>query len=642
MSTRASDGGRHGAVVRILPFGVTAEVPVGTTLLDAVGQAGLPIQASCGGRGTCGDCVVRVIEGDYTTTPSAALAGNLAGQGYVLACLTRVAGDLTLDLPHFEEIYVKSTDPIVFSEQDAGGISAVLETRPAVTRLRLAVPAPTLESNRGDISRVFEEIRKVEPAGILRCETGALRSLARALRAENGKIAVTLARGTGVLSILDVRPESWAGGIYGIACDIGTTTVALSLVDLATGQALDTVLGLNRQIKCGEDVISRINYAAKPGGLAELRSLAATTINSLIDKATASAGLSTRDIYLASVTGNTTMLHLFLDLDPGYIREEPYVPTFNVLPYLPVRDTALAINPSARVYCAPVIGSYVGGDIAAGLLATPMLRDSEHVSIFIDVGTNGEMVVGNRDWLVTCACSAGPAFEGGGVRCGMPATAGAIERVKILEDGRLEYSVIGESKPRGLCGSGLVDLLAELLIRGYIDRRGTFKADWAGKRLLDTERGKAFLVEEGGKTFWGHDLVITERDIANLIRTKAAVFSACSLLLKQVGLTFDGIDAVYIAGGFGHHLDTENAVRIGLLPDLARERFRYLGNSSLVGAYFILISETNRQLAEATSSKMTYVELNTEPSYMNEYTGALFLPHTDLGLFPSVKPLIRS
>jgi len=438
-----------------------------------------------------------------------------------------------------------------------------------------------------------------------------------------------------------VRPARSASRIYGISCDIGTTTIALSLVNLETGEPVETVLGLNRQLKCGEDIISRINYAAKPARLEELRNLVVATINSLIEKAIAAHDISTRDIYLASISGNTTMLHLLLGLDPRYIREEPYVPTFNRLPLMRARDIGIKIAPAGRVHCAPAVGSYVGGDITAGLLATPMLRDSERVSIFIDVGTNGELVVGNRDWLMTCACSAGPAFEGGGVRCGMPATQGAIDRISIRDDGGLEYRVIEDTKPRGVCGSGLVDLMAELLIHGYIDRQGRLKTGRAGERLVESDRGKGFLIEKAENTYWGHDLVIAERDIANLIRTKGAVFSACSLLLKQVGLTFDKIDAFYIAGGFGHHLDVENAIRIGLLPDLDRGKFHYLGNSSLLGAYLILISDRNRKMVGEISAKMTYVELNTEPSYMNEYTGALFLPHTDLSLFPSVRPLIK-
>jgi uncharacterized 2Fe-2S/4Fe-4S cluster protein (DUF4445 family) len=261
--------------------------------------------------------------------------------------------------------------------------------------------------------------------------------------------------------------------------------------------------------------------------------------------------------------------------------------------------------------------------------------------LFIDAGTNGELVVGNKDWLVTCACSAGPAFEGSGIKCGMPASEGAIEEIKMLDSGKLEYKVIGGTKPKGICGSGLVDLLAELFIHGYIDRHGKYNEKKAAKKIVETEEGKGFLIEEGKNSFWGKDLIITENDISNLIRSKGAVFSACSLLLKNVGLSFKEIDSFYIAGGFGQHLNVENAVRIGLLPDLERDRFHYLGNSSLLGAYLILLSDKNKDLADEVAQKMTYIELNTEPNYMNQFTGALFLPHTDIKLFPSVKKIFK-
>jgi uncharacterized 2Fe-2S/4Fe-4S cluster protein (DUF4445 family) len=294
------------------------------------------------------------------------------------------------------------------------------------------------------------------------------------------------------------------------------------------------------------------------------------------------------------------------------------------------------MNQEGRITCSPAVGSYVGGDITSGILCTPLIQDSKKVSLFIDAGTNGELVIGNKDWLMTCACSAGPAFEGSGTQCGMPASEGAIEEIRIKDDGELEYKVIGNTKPKGLCGSGLVDLLAELFIHGYIDRRGKFIEKNAGEKIIETDEGKGFLIQEGNNSFWGKDLVLTENDISNLIRTKGAVFSACSILLKNVDLSFDKIDSVYIAGGFGQHLNIENAVRIGLLPDLERARFHYIGNSSLLGAYLILLSDKNKDLANDVAQKMTYIELNTEPSYMNEFTGALFLPHTDINLFPSM------
>jgi len=640
--------------VRFMPFDVSARVRAGTNLLEAVRSAGLPLKTSCGGEGSCGECLVQVVNGraggSYETRPSVALSSELAGKGYILACITTITGDLTVDLPHFEELYIRSVAAFTLSDDEATTLSGSTEVGPVVSRVELQVPPATLEDNYSDLTRLEIELRKATGAERFTAGYPALVRLAAAVRQDNGRVSATLFGAGPVRDVLDLRPARSAGPIHGIACDIGTTTIAVSLVNLETGDVVNTVMGLNRQLKCGEDIISRINYASRPGGLAELRGLVVGTINTLIGKTIdgqavrgpgrSDRGISGEDIIYASVSGNTTMAHLLLGVDPRYIREEPYVPTFNRLPYLRAADLDLAINPEARVYCAPAVGSYVGGDITAGLLATPMLIDSERVSMFIDAGTNGELVVGNRDWLMTCACSAGPAFEGGGVRCGMPATTGAIERVSVTEGGDLEYKVIDDAKPRGVCGSGLVDLLAELLVGGYIDRQGKIKAEAAGERFVELEDGAGFLVERAEMTHWGRELVITERDITNLIRTKGAVFSACSLLLKQVGLTFDKVDAFYIAGGFGHYLNIENSIRIGLLPDLERDRFHYLGNTSLLGAYMILISDENRKMVEDFSKNMTYVELNTEPSYMNEYTGSLFLPHTDLDLFPSIKKLL--
>jgi uncharacterized 2Fe-2S/4Fe-4S cluster protein (DUF4445 family) len=261
--------------------------------------------------------------------------------------------------------------------------------------------------------------------------------------------------------------------------------------------------------------------------------------------------------------------------------------------------------------------------------------------MFIDVGTNGEVVVGNKEWLITCACSAGPAFEGSGIKCGMPASEGAVELVKMRDDGTFDYKVIGGTKPKGLCGSGLIDLLGELFVHGHIDRYGKFKGPKAVQRLRETEEGIGFLVEKADQSFWGKDLIITERDISKLIRTKGAVFSACSLLLKNVGLSYDDIHSFYIGGGFGQNLNIENAIRIGLFPDLPRNKYHYLGNSSLLGAYLILLSKKNKVLVGEIAEKMTYIELNAEPGYMNEYTGSLFLPHTDMDLFPSVKRIFN-
>jgi len=626
--------------VHFLPFETDVHVAPGAFLLDAIKKAGLPFKSSCGGKGTCGECVVQVLNGRGKSRPSAALSDDLAGQGYVLACQTEVTENLTVELPQFQEISIKTLLDAKFIEENKDKISAVFEVKPAVKRVELTVPRPTLEDHAGDLERVRRALLKKTGIKEANWEYSVLRNLAESVRAKDGVIDTVLFKDKQDWTVLDIEPHQAGKRISGLACDIGTTTIALYLADLVTGKILGAASSYNQQLKCGEDIISRINYAAEPARLEELQGLAVSTINHLIAKAVKDARVSPSDIYYGSFAGNTTMTHLFLGIPPRYIREEPYVPTLNEVPQLAARELGLAMNPRARVQCAPAVGSYVGGDITAGLLATPILRDASKISLFIDAGTNGELVVGNKDWLVTCACSAGPAFEGGGMKSGMPASEGAIEALKLEPNGKVLYRVVGGGKPRGLCGSGLVDLMAELFVYGYIDKNGKFNESKLGSRLVLNGNGLGFLVEEGKNCHWGKDLVITERDITNLVRTKGAVYSACSLLLKNVGLTFDRIDAFYIAGGFGQHLDIENAIRIGLLPDLPREKFHYLGNTSLWGAYLILLSEQNGEMVNAIAKKMTYVELNTEPGYMHEYTGALFLPHTEIGLFPTVRKLI--
>jgi uncharacterized 2Fe-2S/4Fe-4S cluster protein (DUF4445 family) len=628
--------------IKILPFDTVHRVPRGKNLLEAISEAGLPLRSTCGGLGICGDCLVRIISGSPRSRTSAVLPPNLVEQGYVLACQTEAESDLVVRLPDFEELSLPRTAEWSAAVPCREGISGESEIRPIWKRFTLTLPTPTLEDNLSDLGRLERALKGLPGMAEVTISLAALRKLAGAARAEQGRMTVDLIKTGTAWTVADARAGEPKARACGLACDIGTTTISCSLVDLEGGEVLGSASGFNRQLKCGEDIISRINYAQRPGRLAELRELVLATINDLIDQALAAAGLSADDIFLASVAGNTTMIHLFLGLEPRYIREEPYTPTVSQVPFFLAEDLNLRLNPGGAVSCAPAVGSYVGGDITAGLLATPLLRSGKKVSLFIDAGTNGEVVIGNKDWLVTCACSAGPAFEGTGTKCGRPAAEGAIEEIRLSGDAGAAYRVIGGGRPKGLCGSGLVDLLAELFVHGFIDRQGKFDEDRVGARLWRSDHQKGFVVEEAEKSYWGKPIVITERDIANLIRSKAAIFSACSLLLKKVGLDFGALDSVFIAGGFGRHLDVENAVRIGLLPDIARDKFEYLGNTSLLGASLILLSDRNRVRVEEVARKMTYIELNAEPGYMNEYTGSLFLPHTELGLFPSVDKALKS
>jgi len=623
--------------VTFLPFGVQIQSEAKATILDAALKAGATIFATCGGKGTCGDCAVQVISGDVKEKKAFSLPKQLAAQGYVLACQTEISNDVVVKLPRYDEVSIKSVTGSEYFEDQKDNLSGVFEVAPPIKKIALGLPAPTLEDNYSDLKRIERELLKKHGISDTECEFSVLQKLAESLRKDNGNVSVVLLSLDGKWNIIDVFPQSQPSGIFGICCDIGTSTVVLQLIDLKNGKVLSTASSYNLQIQCGEDIISRIIYSQKPGRLDELQALIVKTINRLIEKVSQACQIDPSQIYLSSLSGNTTMIHLLLKLDPRYIREEPYVPTVNRIPLVLARDLGLLTHTEARTYCAPAIGSYVGGDITSGLLNTPVLNEKEKISMFIDAGTNGELVVGNQEWLMTCACSTGPAFEGSGTSCGMSAVTGAIENIKLNESGEPAYNVIGNTKPKGVCGSGLVDILAELFVHGFIDRHGKFLEKQARDRLVDTDYGKGFLIEFAENSYWGKDIVITEKDISNLIRAKGAVYSACSLLLKNVGLEFKMIDSFYIAGGFGQSLNVENSIRIGLLPDLERRRFKYIGNSSLLGAYLLLLSEKNRKIVDTITSKMTYVELNTESSYMHEFTGSLFLPHTELKLFPTVE-----
>jgi uncharacterized 2Fe-2S/4Fe-4S cluster protein (DUF4445 family) len=429
---------------------------------------------------------------------------------------------------------------------------------------------------------------------------------------------------------------------YGIACDVGTTTIALNLVDLNTGKTITTRSAYNDQIRCGADIISRIIYAQKPGHLEELNHLVVGTINRLLDSALLGTGISPEEVTCAAFSGNTTMTHLLLGIDPKNIRLEPYVPAVKSMPLLSARELGIHIQPDAAVYFTPAVGSYVGGDITSGVLCTRLKGKRVGVELFIDVGTNGELVVMGEDWMIGCACSAGPAFEGVGIDCGMRASAGAIESIQIdAASLEVRFQVIGGGKPRGICGSGIIELVAELFKHGMIDRNGKFSDTMPQHRIRKEDHRNCFVIASAGDSAAGRDITISEKDIANMMRAKAAIYSACALLLKNVGLTDKDIGKIYVAGGFGSHLNFEHAITIGMLPDIPLARFEYLGNTSLQGARLALLSAEYRKELSEIAKGITYIDLSSEPRYMDMYTAALFLPHTDINLFPTVKKSIN-
>jgi uncharacterized 2Fe-2S/4Fe-4S cluster protein (DUF4445 family) len=511
------------------------------------------------------------------------------------------------------------------------------ELDPPVVRRPLRVAPPALQDGLSDLDRIERALREQWGSDPVTFTLSTMRAAAEALRAEGGRVTATAIREPGRLRVIGVEAGHRRDRVHGIAVDLGTTTAAVQLIDLSTGRILATGADYNAQIPCGLDVISRIDFARRPGGLEELRRRAVDTLNRLVREVAAGEGVDASEIRCAAISGNTTMTHLLLGLGPEYIRLEPYSPTVLEPAALRAAELGLDIDPDSAVFLSPCVGSYLGGDITAGLLCTDLVTGSDDVDLFIDIGTNGELVVGNAEFLMACACSAGPAFEGGGIDCGVRAINGAIHRLQVdPESGRAHYSTIGDVAPRGLCGSGIIDLLANLLLTGWIDLAG--KLDRSRRSpFIETEGRRArYLVAPAEETATGRPIAITETGIENIIRAKAAVYSASSLLLKRVGLTFSDLTRIYIAGGFGSFLDLEKATAIGLIPDLPPERFHYLGNASLTGSRLVAVSRDFRRRQRDLARRITNVELSADPAYMDHYTSALFLPHTDLGQFPSV------
>ncbi len=562
--------------------------------------------------------------------------------GYALACQTVIEGDLEVYIPPQEEITRHLT-----IERTAAKVSVPFDydwrTHQTVIKCFCEIEPPTLADNTDDLARLERELARRYGLREVAVPLPVLRTLARTLRQADWRVTVVLDRGDAQPRLVDVLPGDQMQTLFGAAVDIGTTTVTVYLVDLFTGEVIETAADYNGQIKRGEDVISRIVYASKDGsGLMELQSLVATTINKLIERAAMRRKINPREIYKMAVVGNSTMMHILLGLPPEQIRLTPYITTVNQPPLVLANELNLNIHPLARVDCLPGVASYMGADITAGVLSSGT-HDTDKVTLFLDIGTNGEMVFGMREWLVSCACSAGPAFEGAGVYHGMRATSGAIEEVWInAKTHEPTLRVIGGGKPRGLCGSGLISLLAEMFITGVTDKAGNINLTLPTPRVRTGEHGAEYVIAWAAESDTGEDIVITKPDIDNLLRAKAAIYAGYVILAHSVGMTLNDVEQMLIGGSFGQYLNIEKAIEIGLLPDLPWDRFKFLGNTAARGAYMALLRRESRDEVAAIAKKMTYLELAADNAFYEQFMAAQFLPHTDLTQFPSVQKVLES
>ena len=573
--------------------------------------------------------------------------------GYALACQTVVEGDAVITIPPQEKIERR-----LVTDKTAAKVTLPFTYDPVqhqpMRLFPLQLDSPDMADQTDDWSRLKRVMTTTYDVSGLSADLPTLRRLGTVLREHNWAATAVVEmdswdRHNGSPRLVDLLPPDHGEHLWGAAVDIGTTTVSLYLVDLLTGEVVTKAAEYNGQIKRGEDVISRIIYASKNDGLGELQSLVVDTINELLERAERRAKISSSEIYKMAVAGNSTMIHLFLGLPPSSIRLDPFVTTVNHPPPVLARELGINIHPEASVDCLPGVASYVGADISAGVIGSRMC-DSSALTLFLDVGTNGEMVLGDCDWLISCACSAGPAFEGAGVQDGMRATVGAIEEVwissetyepsyRVIANPRLEAKGL-PTPPRGMCGSGLISLLSEMFITGVIDKGGHLNFDLGSPHIRQGEHGPEYVVAWGSQTEHGRDIVITKVDIDNLVRAKAAVFAGFSVLAQSVGVDLSMVEQVLVGGSFGQYINIEKAIQIGLLPDLPWEKFHFLGNTALQGALLALLSREYRQEVSEAAHMMTYLELSADNTFYDAFTSALFLPHTDLARFPSVAEVL--
>ena len=620
---------------------------LGENLLEVARKTNVAIDAPCNGNAACGKCKVRLLGGELDSKKTHHISDEEYAGGWRLACCSKVCADVEVMVPDIASAYksrmkvadLSSPDEIkIFDDLKEQVLQAGIALKNDMKVITLQMDEPTLDDTMPDNERFTRALRAQTGVNVIRISYTALNKLAFVLRKSQFEIQVVLRETAKDLFVYDVFEKEKNVIVGGMAVDIGTTTVSAIIIDMLTGEILAKGSAGNGQIRYGADVINRIIESEKPGGREKLqKAVIDETINPLIDTMCRQAHLDHSQIYRLCIASNTTMNHLLLGVFADPVRMEPFVPSFFKTNSVYAYNIGINVNQDAHIILAPNIGSYVGGDITAGTFVS-MVWNKPEFSLFIDLGTNGEIVFGNSDFMFSCACSAGPAFEGGDISCGMRATDGAIEACTIDEE-TMEptYSVVGDpgTKPVGICGSGIIDIIAELFRCKIISPKGKFIRE--GKRVRHDEHGMGSYViafqEDAGSV---KDVEITEVDIDSFIRAKGAIFSAIRTMLSYCDFDVSMIEHVYVAGGIGSGINMQNAIRIGMFPDVPLELYEYIGNSSLVGAYAMLYSNEAERKVYEIAQNMTYIELSNINAYMDEFVGACFLPHTDSALFPSI------
>ncbi len=620
------------ATLTVEPQGTKSRVKKGTRLLDALSAAGAAVRSECGGKGICGKCRV-IIKDQASFAPvhdsEEGLSRSELRSGYRLACGCALMSDATVYIPEESRLMARK----ILIE----GIERPVRLDPAIRKVFLLVPPPTLEDIRSDARRVHDALKETYALDTVDIDYGLLRKLPKILRDSKWKVTATV---WDEKKLIALEKGDTSDEAYGIAADIGTSKLIMYVSDLVNGQIVATESTENPLIKHGEDIISRISYALKSDAhLKEMHQLIINCLNTMCTKACKEHDLNPNQIYETTIAGNTAMHHFFLGIQPKHLGLSPYVPAVSDPINEKARSLQLKINPAGNIYVLPIVAGFVGGDAVADIISTG-IHESDELSMILDIGTNTEIILGDKNGLMACSCASGPAFEGAHIKFGMKAVTGAIEKLEIdPQNLRANYETIGNVKPAGLCGSAIIDAVANLLKRGLIDKEGKFTEDIASKRLTKSNGKRAFVLVSKAEGAI-RDIMITQADVRELQLAKAAIYAGCSILMKRKRIKPRDIRRLYIAGAFGNYINGDNAKIIGLLPDIPRKRMKFVGNAAGAGSRMTLISRGLRQTAISISRKTSYVELALEPDFQNEFTMAMFFPHRDLGRFPSFIKLV--
>ena len=629
------------------PHNITIDIPQDETILRGALEAGVHINASCGGEGVCGKCRVIIENGTVTGGISERLSREDIEKGYRIACQSVVESDLTVRIPVESSVDASVLNARITPRQtakikqtDLNGLKEQGLFVPPVEKKYIELPEPSADDRLPDVTRLVSFLKLNQGEERLAVSLPVIRKIPDILREGDFKVTATLERPVQKgrkTHIINVQPGDASKTNYAIAIDIGTTTVYGQLIDLISGEIIAETGDFNGQISYGEDVISRIVFAEKPEGLEKLHVVIVKTINGIIHKLVKQSGCAVDNISSITLAGNTTMTQLFLKINPRYIRRSPYVPAATLYPPIKALDIGIELNEHASALVYPAVSSYVGGDIVAGVMGSGMYL-TDKLTLFLDIGTNAEIVIGNHEWFACAACSAGPAFEGGGIEFGMRATKGAIEDFSIDPDTLEPMNIcIGNVRPKGICGSGLIIMVATMFEYGIINNLGKFDRDLDTPRIREKEGIYEYVLAWKDDTQIDRDIVLTEIDIENLIRAKGAIYSGCVTLLEEVGMSIQDLEQIILAGGFGSYVDLEKAMIIGLLPEVDPGKVTFIGNGSLMGAKMSALSNHIRRNVAEVTKKMTNFELSETASYMDNYVAALFLPHTNLERFPKLQ-----